>query len=150
LRIYFLKKNVEIVVLPVKNLAIQHPHHLLALPALVHVVVDAREHVVGDAQVLQLHLLVLLVIILAREGVIAHVAVDVKVLLHQLHHVPYVLIHVVVDARVNVLEDVEVVVPIVVQVLAEVAVLIRVIHYVVEVADILVVAVAIILVQVTA
>jgi len=145
-----LKKNVEIVVLPVKNLAIQHPHHLLALPALVHVVVDAREHVVGDAQVLQLHLLVLLVIILAREGVIAHVAVDVKVLLHQLHHVPYVLIHVVVDARVNVLEDVEVVVPIVVQVLAEVAVLIRVIHYVVEVADILVVAVAIILVQVTA
>lgn len=145
-----MKKNVEIVVLPVKNLAIQHPHHLLALPALVHVVVDAREHVVGDAQVLQLHLLVLLVIILAREGVIAHVAVDVKVLLHQLHHVPYVLIHVVVDARVNVLEDVEVVVPIVVQVLAEVAVLIRVIHYVVEVADILVVAVAIILVQVTA
>ena len=145
-----MKKVAEIVAQPVKNLAIQHPPLLLVLLVPIRAVVDVREHVVEDAQVLQLHLLVLLVIILAREGVIAHVAADVKVLLHQLHHVPYVLIHVVVDARVNVLEDVEVVVPIVVQVLAEVAVLIRVIHYVVEVADILVVAVAIILVQVTA
>lgn len=149
MRIYFSKKVVGIVVLLVKNLAIQHPHHLLVLLVPNHVVVDAKELVVEDAQVLQLHLLVLLVIILAREVVIAHVVVDVKALLHQLHHVPCVLTLAVVDVQVNVLEAVEVVAPIVVQVLAEVAVLIHVILYVVEVVDILVVVAAIILVQVS-
>ena len=78
MRIYFSKKVVGIVVLLVKNLATQHPHHRLVLLVPIRVVVDVQEHVVEGAQVLRLHLLVLLVIILAREGVIAHVAADVK------------------------------------------------------------------------
>ena len=141
-----MKKVAEIVAQPVKNLATQHPHHRLVLLVPIRVVVDVQEHVVEGAQVLRLHLLVL---ILAREGVIAYVAADVKALLHQLHHVPCVLTLAVVDVQVNVLEAVEVVAPIVVQVLAEVAVLIHVILYVVEVVDILVVVAAIILVQVS-
>ena len=144
-----MKKVAEIVAQPVKNLATQHPHHRLVLLVPIRVVVDVQEHVVEGAQVLRLHLLVLLVIILAREGVIAHVVADVKDLLHQLHHVLCVLTLAVVDVLVNVPEAVEVVAPIVVQVLAEVAVLIHVILYVVEVVDILVVVAAIILVQVS-
>ena len=78
MRIYFSKKVVGIVVLLVKNLAIQHPHHLLVLLVPNHVVVDAKELVVEDALVLQPLLLVLLVLILVKEVVIAHVVVAVK------------------------------------------------------------------------
>ena len=73
-----MKKVAEIVAQPVKNLAIQHPHHLLVLLVPNHVVVDAKELVVEGAQVLRLHRLVLLVIILVKEVVIAHVVVAVK------------------------------------------------------------------------
>ena len=78
MRIYFSKKIVGIVVLLVKNLAIQHPHHLLVLLVPNHVVVDAKELVVEDALVLQSLLLVLLVLILVKEVVIAHVVMAVK------------------------------------------------------------------------